>query len=388
MLTALDKPQLFAPEVVSVSAAPRSAVTVKLGVADLWRESLQVMAQHSAAILCFAFLGFAVPAFVSTMIASVIGWQQLSAPGAISQNAFATMFWMQWAIQAGMAILLVPIARGVISWLALHHNASNLAATGMGALRATMLRWPALLFSFVIYGTLICAGAYAMMLLLRDLRVDTSSQGVAFTRGAPDATTFLRTLGIRSLQGLVPNPGSPFSDLLEYIRFSLRQPNATSSRYVAALIASGSNPPPTLQHWLIGGGALLAMFLAESLFRLRISAIMSQKRPNLVSGIVDSAQLGWRWFGHVTLHITILRLIQFFILALFFVLPLSAGQTFLLPRLSVALQSPATITVGNLIMTALATPVTMLFAAFLVVYDSRLYVHLHQARISSSQSIS
>ena len=214
------------------------------------------------------------------------------------------------------------------------------------------------------------------MLLMRDLRLDTSSRGVGFTIGAPDVPSFFRTLGIRSLQGLIPNPGSPFSDFLEYIRFDLRQQTGPGSRYVASLLAATPPGVPSLEHWLIGGGAALGLVLAESLFRMRFSALMYKTRPSLVTGLTDAVRMGWQWFGRLTVHITILRVAQFVFLALFIVLPISMGQTFILPRLSGILGNQAAVSIGNLMLNALATPVTMLFTAFLAVYDARLYLRL------------
>ena len=381
MLRALDTPAHNRVNAGLAASPARQRRRVDARVADMWRESLQVMAHHSAGILGFAFLGFAVPALVSATVAGYFGWRQYAIPGTITANTFAVMFWWQWGLQAGMALLLMPVARGVMGWLALHHDSALVNVTGWNALKATLKRWPALLFTVVVYGGLLCAGAYALMLLMRDLRLDTSSQGVGFTRPAPDAQQLFRTFGIRTLQGLIPNPGSPFSEVLEFIRFDLRQ--VPASRYVTTLLISPANGEVSLERWLIGGGAALAMLLGESLFRMRFSVLMHAPRPNLFTGLVGGLKIGWRWFGRLTLHITLLRLAQFVFLSLFIVMPLTLGQTLVLPRLTTLLGTQAAITIGNLALNALGTPVTMLFVAFLAVYDARLYLRLVQAKPGS-----
>jgi hypothetical protein len=357
---------------------------VQAGVAELWAESLRVLAQHSPGILLFTFLAFSLPIVIGSLAGGYVAWlgplrppttQSTSGiPTSVAStfiSASSLAWWWKWGLQAALSVLIVPFARGVITWLALNHGNVETRVSTLRACVETLKRLPTLLFTVLTYGSVITVGAYGMMTLFRELRIDPSNIGL--TRVPASQQQIWRTVSVRMLDNLIPNPGSPFSDALGYLRLELRRSSTTSS--FSATAADFGDVTATA--WIIGIVAALALLLGESFFRMRINAVMDAQRPHLLTGLVDSFRLGVRYFGRLTLHITTLRLVQFLATALFITLPLTLAQAFIGPRAFTYFNNNnATGLVLLFLLEALASPVIMLFVAFVSVYDARLYLRL------------
>ncbi len=371
----------------------------------LWAETADVFAHHAPIILWLSFLAFALPMIAAAVvgIAYALYFAQTTVTGFPSNvigvvsngslpgcyiyptdrptnfSMFACISQWQLLVQMVLGVMFVPMARGVYAWVALNHRNPLAATDAANSLRQTVRRLPVLGFTIFGYGALIGAGALGMLLLFRELRIDTSNAGGSFV--AREGPVVARTIGIRTLPYLIPNPGPPYSEGLDLYRVYLRFSSAPVTSTSAGIPVQQPQPAPDDSFWLIGAAAALLMLFGESFFRMRINAIMAAPKPHLFTGFVESMRLGAQFFGRLTWHITLLRMTQFLLTVLFIVTPITLAQALIMPEiLKLSWVTTQYRTLIPIALNALTTPVSMVFIAFVAIYDARLYLRLRQSQ--------
>jgi hypothetical protein len=353
--------------------AQKSETVPSVGL--VWRESLRVFADHSGAILMTAFVGFALPLLIGAVVSSAITYDYY-ANLRNTNSAFSIQYasYAQWITQGVIGLLTVGFARGVLTWVGL--NAGGDTPVNLrGAFGASLRRWSGLLLNLLVAGIFAVVCALGVTMMLRDLRLDTTNVNGRF--GA-DLFQMWRAFYIRVLNAVVPTPDSPFNELLQYARLLLR----TQFQVQSGVPISARTVPQIAVTWAFGISGLVLMVLAETFLRFRNVCTMACPRTrNPLIGLTRSAKLGWRYFGRLTLHIALLRFVFFVVTAIFITFPLTLAQSALFPNLFRLLGGASWVySISNVLLTAAAAPILMLFTAFALIYDARLYRHLTAAQ--------
>jgi hypothetical protein len=359
-------------------------------ISALWHETIHTLGTHSAPILACALLGLVGAGLLGAMVNAALTLDIYARTGGIFTNT-ANNFYLQLLIQAAIGIFGISLARGAISWIALNTSGSNLSApplskgglegvpstrhpqpvTLWAALRASAARMPLLLLSSLMYGALITLGIAGLTLLLRQMRLDVTS----VSRVSGDLDSIVRVMVVRVINGLLPDPGSPFSEVVNYARYLLRR-SSTNYYWLYAYRYTVGEVPVRL--WLIALSSILPLFAAATLLRLRGAAIMSAPRVNQLGALAETVHLGIRHFGYVSTHGAVVWMAGASLTVLFGVMPLTLAQYLLVPAAARALGSLWPYPVSTLMFTVGTSLVTMVILAFGAIYDARLYMAIKQ----------
>lgn len=345
-----------------------AAAATHAGLPGLWRESLQILSAHSAPILilaCFGLTG-------ATLLGAVI--TTLLLPGAFGRNgrfAFPAnipgAINPQLIVQAVVGTFAYILARGAITWIALHASDER-RPTVRDALRAALKRWPELLAQSLVYGIIITLGVAWLTLLLRDLHLDITNIG----RVTPGLGDMSRAAAIRSLGVFVPDPGSPFSELFTYVRNTLNR-TAYYSWYADREVL----PMAEVEMWLIGLGGVVLIVLTETLLRLRTVFVMRESAGSVsYAGLVDSVRAGVHNFGYITLNTWLLRIAMVVIAVVFTVVPTTFAQSIIVPFVARLTSTFWPYPLSSALFALGAALVGMVPAAFAMVFDTRILATL------------
>jgi hypothetical protein len=166
----------------------------------------------------------------------------------------------------------------------------------------------------------------------------------------------LRQLVWRGVNILIPNPGSPFAELVPELR------HAKHGSMTTTITLSG----------------MVVLMLAETLLRFRTVIVMKplrSLRPQrfaLFAPLIASVGFGLRHFGVVTVHIWAMRLAMLGLSVALIELPLAIMDNFIVPNL-VQLGDFEWLPTIKFVVASSAAVVSAILAAFVVVYDARLY---------------
>jgi hypothetical protein len=359
------------------SAASEASQARLPGVARVWRMALHTLSAHSLSILACALLGLVGVALLGALVNAALTFDAYFRTGGIFPT-YANTFYVQLYVQAGLGIFAMSLGRGTITWIALC-DARGERVTLRAALRRSLARLPELLLSSLIYGALVTLGIAGLSLVLRQLRLDVTSVG----RVGADFDSMMRVISVRVVNGFVPDPGSPFTELISYGRYLLRR-SSTNYYWLYAYRYTVSDVP--LRLWLIGLASLLPLIAGGALLRMRVAAIMDAPQANRAAALGESIQLGARHFGYLFRHGALVWLVSSLLTILFVFIPLALVQYLLIPPLARTLNSLWPYPASTLLFAAGTALITMVFMAFAAVYDAHLYVGLRRAAASSSAS--
>jgi hypothetical protein len=352
----------------STSVIERVSDTSRLAsVSDLWRATLHTLSAYSAPILTCALLGLVGAQLLGALVNALLTFYVYFQSGGIFP-VYSSTFYAQTLLQAGIGAFSISLARGAISYIALSET-SGVRVTLRQALRASAARLPALLFSSLLYGVLILTGIAGLTLLLRQLRLDITSVG----RVSIDFNSILRVVAVRVINGFLPDPGSPFSELVNYARYLLRR---TSSNYYWLYTYRSSLDDVQLRIWLIGLASLVPMIACGTVLRLRVAAIMSSQQPNQLSALYDGIQLGSRHTGYIFKHGATLWLASSCVMIVFVIIPEALSQYLLVPTLAREINTLWPYPASTLLFAIGSALISMVIVAFMTIYDAHIYTHL------------
>jgi hypothetical protein len=337
---------------------------VQPGDAGLWRESLHVMGASFGPILFYAFFGLIGANLVGLVVGTLLLADVYGQTGTFF--AYSNLQYPQLAVQGMVGVFTFVFARGAITWIAMYGEGIR------KAYGATVARWPALLGQSLLYGTLITLGLVGVILLLRELRIDTSNVG----RVSLNPNDMTRAVAIRALGSILPDAGSPFTEMLNYFRNGV--PGARQS--YASLYWRYDVPNISPGQWLVGAGGLLLVIVTETLFRLRSVMAMRKAGPGVLAGLLDSARAGWAHFGYITTNVWVLRFTLMFISVIFTIVPTTFVQGLVVPFVARQYGGFWIFASSGLLFSFSGALTGMLLIAFALVFDTRLYLTLDDRR--------
>jgi hypothetical protein len=349
--------ELFPPASV-LERTERQAV--QAGDAGLWRESLHVMGASFGPILFYAFFGLIGANLVGLVVGTLLLADVYGQTG--SFFTYSNMQYPQLAVQGMVGVFTFIFARGAITRIALYREGIRKAYD------ATVTRWPALLGQSLLYGALITLGLVGVILLLRELRIDVSNVG----RVSIYPNDMTRTVAIRALGSVLPDAGSPFSELLNYFRNGVPGARQTYTSLYSRFDAPSVSPAL----WLVGAGGVLLVIVTETLFRLRSVMVMRKAGPGVLAGLLDSARTGWAHFGYITTNVWVLRLSLMSISVIFTIVPTTFVQGWVVPFVARQYGGFWVYASSSLLFSFSGALTGMLLMAFALVFDTRLYLAL------------
>ncbi len=359
---------------ISSQAAPIGGETHRLAgrreraagsVAGLWGESLAILSAHSGPIFALGLLGFAGAGIVGQLLNTALTFDSYWRTGSFFSSFFSHLQ-AQYLAQAVCGAFTLALARGGVTWIALNHGTGCRISLG-AACRGALERWPALLLASALYGALILAGIAALTVWLRELRVDPSNLG----RMSFDVAGVSYAVTVRSIGALIPDAGSPFSELLNYARVLIRR---SASGYT--WLARNYGGAALSSAWLVGLAGIAWIVVADALLRMRFAAIMGSADGGFLGALSECVRIGVRRFGAVVTHAWLVRLAVFGMSVLFVIAPLTIAQGAVVAWLVRTAGSFWPYPVSQLVFVVGSSLVTMVFAAFATVYDARQYLAL------------
>lgn len=372
----------------TATASPRSlklhrSQRLKVSVREIVSETLTVFITHASSILWFAFIGFALCIVLGAVAGAALSYAYYNNTNSstLNLNNFRNVSLTTWVVQGGVGMFLMGLARGAMSWMATQ-NEENIKVTFFEACLATLRRWHVLLFNGLIYSLIMTVGTLGLMMLLRELRLDESNIGQ--TRAVTDPGLLFRGFYVRVLNFVFPIPDSPFREIIAYIRWVIRQ---TPNNF-AIFNTSPPNTAVSVNMWILGVGSAFSLILGDLFLRLRAITAMNATKLTLWAGLGESLRLAWQHFGQLLWHTTFIRIITTLAWALFYIIPTVIVQATLFPFLFNRVNSFWIYTVGSNLMASAGALIMMLFVAFSIIYEGRLYLRLKnsgQSSVASSQ---
>jgi hypothetical protein len=363
----------------------------------VWQGAFSIFVAHAPVILLVTSICIAGPAILCHLVSAALGHDEYAhASGPLAtwegiktlNTARKSELGVVLLIQAGLGMIGLAFARGVVARLVLG-DADGLTGLAV-ACREAKARFWSLLIGLLIYGVVVTSGAVGVNGMLRDTGFDLRHVG------RRDVTAPARVLALRTLDALVPSPGSPLAEFVPLLRRSsftdttrlnsIARSSADNGYWQhmseEVKVLFGPAPTPVAEDnspvLAISLTSLVALLLAEAL--LRFAPIMTmnsdgQKQRSVITPVFHSIGFGLRHFGTITKHVWLMRLAFVAAYSVFFMLPVVLSQDVLPPVMTNAWKSvtgswPVTLT---LICYWL---VIALFTAFSTVYDVRLYAAL------------
>jgi hypothetical protein len=340
----------------------------------LLRETAHLFVTHPVPLLSVSLLGLAGAALISNLLYTVLILEVYHRIGSYFSSSM-NIFYTQMIVQAVLGFVLMSFSRGAITWMALHasHDKANdptTSITAKNAVRAALRNWKPLLLSSIIYGLLMSLAVAGITYTLREMRLDLSNY--RWLRSEAGAITGAMT--IRGIAVSVPDPGSPFTELYGYIRYSLSR--STSSVYygwlsVRQTIGKASIPIALV---LLGSGTLV--LLIDTLLCFRHAEIMKQNNAGLISWFAHSGRLARAHFWRVATVRLGLRLMTYLFTLFCLTLPMTVQQGLLLPAVVSRMQNYLPYALNGAITGIVLAMANAVFIAFALVFDARLNVRL------------
>jgi hypothetical protein len=378
----------------------------RLGVTAVWRDTLSAFSAHPAAILLFAFAGFALPTIIGSWLIVATKLAEYARTRAVvtlyDRPSFTSLL-----IQAGLGLLAFTFARGAITWLALqgkqHSEACDNARVGLGAAcHAAFVSYPALLMGALLYGACIAAGTVMMSAVTHKLEYVPGKMAHVWAGPQRAFDDMLRQLEWRGFNALMPSAGSPFAEFAPHVRdaaFNQTTRAIYHERYVdrsaqpiivaetvaeTLFISVGEEAIKTFESRPMAVAGVALVFFAETLLRLR--AVMAMQPPRSprprrfgwLTPLVDSMRFGLRHFRAITIHLWLVQLIVCAFTLTLIEFPVALMQHFLMPNVLRLGGGFEVLPILHFMATASAALVSAIVLALSVVYDAQLFKQLER----------
>ncbi len=364
---------LPAREAQKVSTVPARAPAIAVPIAIVWHETLSAVASQFGIILP-CILAFAL---ITSVIASL---NTLHVLGLNPQVGYA------------IGVLVMAFIRGAIVWIGLQDQQGR-SATVHDLFRNVSRKWPALIVSSVVYGTVMAFGAARLDVM----RQKVQSQLAEATSATHPVTVIAfitaaaqRDAIFKLLDGLIPRPGQPYENWFARQRVEstvisiCNDSGLTAHEITQSMSYSGqpdpcagsTAPPPVLTDvesaFLLFIGEILLCFSTVAAFRPAHTGHHRWGVIGFIAPLVDSARLAVRRFGCVAVHIWLLHLC----IAAFGALPLVIPPQLALNYDAITLRLPG----AQATIVSFAAFSTLLISTFqssiCLIYEARLYATL------------
>jgi hypothetical protein len=360
------------------TGAARQHIT--MGV--VWRDTLDTFGAHPAAILLFAFIGFAVAGLTAALVGTALALENWTRTQTILGSSFGPNRIIPLIVQAVVGLLAAAYARGAIALLALRHGQADTRWRTISAL--ALRRLPLLVLVFVVMGALLYLGNQGIIQYLREMRIDLAD-AAQYTFGMEGMS---RAVALHAINRLLPDPGAPFTELLSYVKME-------SARTSTILVYAGGlsfirvkNIPEIPLAAILGVSGTLLLLVMDAVSRFAAAGIMLPVAKDGVQGkggamrmLGRALGLAVRRLGVVLAHIWTVRLAVFGVTIIFVTIPQVLVQSVLAPLLIRTTNSAWIYLLANLAVSVSVTLVMMVFVAFSAVYDARLFLALRRQEI-------
>ena len=355
-----------------------------LSFATLCQDALTVFVMHPLQVLVPGFLCLAGAAVLSNLVFAALIldiYSRLNSYFAATNS----VSYIQLQVQAVLGFFLVALGRGAVSWVALHAGERDSVGYSLVTLRRTMraaLRnWPALLMSSLIYGLLMSAAVAGLIYMLRETRLDLSN----YRWLRPESNAISAAMIVRSINALVPDPGSPFTELYGFLRTSLAR--TTSSVYFGSMSYPQTLGKFTVPLGLMGAACVLGIFLIDTVLCFRYAEVMRQTRASAWGWLDRSLALARAHFWRVATLRFGLRAIAFVLGVFFLILPTTLHQSLVIPALVSRVQNYLPYAMSMAASGIGAALIGAIFLMFGLVFDARLNVALRREDFGTSVAV-
>jgi|GEM_PF-2222885 len=345
----------------------------KLAFATLCQDALTIFVAHPLQLLVPGFLCLAGAAVLSNLLyAGLIldVYSRLNSYFAASTS----VFYIQLQVQAVLGFFLIALGRGAVSWVALHAGERDKDGHSLVTLRramsAAVRNWPALLLSSFVYGLLMSVTVAGLIYVLREMRLDQSN----YRWLRPESSAISAAMIVRSINLLVPDPGSPFSELYSYLRTSLSR--STTSVYFGSMSYPQTLGKFTLPLGIMGAASLMGIFLIETMLCFRHAEIMRQHKANAWSWLGRCVSLARRHFWQVASLRLLLRVIVFVLGVFCLTLPITLHQSLVVPVIVSQVQNYLPYAMSSAASNIGGALIGAVFIMFSLVFDARLNLAL------------
>lgn len=376
----------------------------RVRVVTVWREALAVFSERAPSILSCGLLGWSGAMVLCAALSAAFGLPDyLHASGLlVTTEGLLAVFSRRsgfglLAFQAAVALLASTFAKGVITGIALI-DANDSRLSLRASCLITLRRFPALLLGALISGSLIACGVVGVNVLLRPANLDLSRSGQVYHNPGGAA----HMIGLRSLDAMIPDPGSPFTEYIPYFRLvafrDLSQSPAGEltgmgqvvQSGVAALVTAGASDDHashSLRFWLVGLGAVVLIVLAATLLRFYAVMALIPRKPayslrgfGLLMPLIESVRFGFRHFSLITLHVWVLRLTIVAVSMIVVIVPVALSQSYAVPGVIRLIKAPWIHPASVLLLSMSLAMANAILAAFGAVYDARLYAMIEKKK--------
>ena len=354
-------------------SARRARMRARLSFVALCQEALTVFISHPLQLLLPGFLCLAGAALLSNLLYAVLildVYSRLNSYFAASN----TIGVAQLQLQGVIGFFLMALGRGAVSWVALHAGERDQAGHSVVTLRRTWQaawrNWPALLLSSFVYGLLISAAVIGLIYVLRELRLDLSN----YRWLRPESRAISAAMIVRSINTLIPDPGSPFAEIYSFVRASLAR--TSSSVYFGSM-----SYPQTLGKFnstlgLLGIVSVVGMVLIETVLCFRYVEVMRQQRADAWSWLGRSVRLVRGHFWQVALLRLMLRAVIFAAGVFLLILPLTLHQSLVVPTIVSRVQNYLPYAMSTVAGNVGSALIGAVFIMLCLVFDARLNMAL------------
>ena len=354
-----------------------SAASITHEFSQLFRETTHIFIAHPLPLLSASLLGFGGAALISNLLFAALILDVYARIGSYF-TASMNILYTQMLVQAVLGFLLMSFSRGAVTWIGLRALQSpqlksddpTTAITLKNAFRAALRNWRPLLLSALLYGLLMSFAIAGIIYALRELRLDLSNYRML----RAEASSITSALMVRGLAISVPDPGSPFSELYNYLRFSLSRstPSASYSWLGMGQTIGKTSVPIALV--LLGSTTLILIF--DTLLCFRHAEIMRQGRNGVLGWLVRCVQQARAHFWRVASVRLGLRLMTYLFTLVCLTLPMTVQQGLLLPRVVAQMQNYLPYALNNAAANIFLALANGVFIAFALVFDARLNLRL------------
>ncbi len=349
---------------------------------QLLRETVHIFIAHPVPLLSAGLLGFGGAALISNLLYTVLILEVYARIGSYFSSSM-NIFYTQMIVQAVLGFVFMSFSRGAVTWIGLRAlqptqakaDDPHTAITVKNAFRAALRNWKPLLLSSVIYGVLMSLAVAGITYALREVKLDLSNY--RWLRN--EAGAISGAMAIRGIAVSVPDPGSPFTELYSYVRFSLSR--STSSVYYSWLnlkqtFGKASMPIVLV---LLGSGTLVLVF--DTLLCFRHAEIMQQPKAGVFGWLARCVRLGQAHFWRIASVRLGLRLMTFLFTLFCLTLPMTVQQGMLVPFVVSRMQNYLPYALNTAAANTFLALANAVFIAFALVFDARLNL-----RVSSPNS--
>ena len=355
---------------------PRTHAEAKHEFQGLLRESASLFVSHPVPLLTTGLIGFGGAALIGNLLYTILILDVYSRLGNFF-SASLYIVYVQMLVQALLGFLLMSFSRGAITWMALHShltkaNDDATAITLKNAARAVLRNWRPLLLSAWVYGILMSLAVAGITYALREVRLDLSNY--RWVRG--EANAIASAMMVRGINIGVPDPGSPFTEMYSFTRFTLSR--STPNIYYGTLTVQQMVEKVRLPLVLVLFASSVLVLIFDTLLCFRHAEIMRQKNAGMLAWLGQCVRLAHAHFWRVASARLGLRLMTFLITLFCLTLPLTVQQGLLIPLIASHMQNYLPYALNNALINSVLAMANAVFVTFALVFDVRLNQRLAQ----------